>query len=154
MTKHVFRTLALVAALSLLPLTGAVAASPVITRGSYEETFHDDYILELCGIATETTVTERWTVKEFPDGSTTLHVVRTFVPADPRIPVEKTASTSFIATNGTRTVVGKPIQLIGPQGVRLLDAGWIAFVTPGVIGDQHGHHESLTAELADSYCPA
>jgi hypothetical protein len=57
-------------------------------------------------------------------GSEQVHVVRTFVSDDPRLPIERGAGTTFIAPDGTRKVVGKPLQLIGPDGgVRILDAG-------------------------------
>ncbi|CAN5733271.1 hypothetical protein BH24CHL6_BH24CHL6_05030 [soil metagenome] len=127
------------------------AGGPVRTSDSYTETFHDEFILDLCGIETLTTVTERWTLKEFADGSATLHVNRTFVPEDPRLPIEKGAATSFFAPDGTQTVVGKPIQLFWPKGgVRLLDAGWVEF------GDEltvRGPHPSLDVDLALYYCP-
>lgn len=132
--------------------TGAVqAVGPMRTSDAYTERFFDDFLLELCGIETFTTVTERWTLKEFHDGSATLHVVRTFVPEDPRIPIERGAATSFFAPDGTQRVVGMPIQLIGPdRGVTILDAGWVEF------GDEltvRGPHPSLEVDLADYYCP-
>ncbi len=142
-------------------LTGASAASagvgatgPVVTRGGVVDTFDDDFILDLCGITTQTTVTERWTLKQYPDGSETFHDVRTFVSVDPRIPVEKGAATSFWTPDGSRRVVGKPIQLIGPDGgVQLLDAGWVAFDRAGDVSDVRGPHPSLDVDLAEYYCP-
>ena len=131
---------------------GAVhAGGPARFSDSYTETFHDDFILELCGIDTFTTVTERWSLKEFPDGSSIFHVTRTFVPADPRIPIEKGAGTTFTAPDGTRTVVGKPLHLIGRRGgVVLLDAGRIVFGDDVTV---RGPHPSLDADLAPYYCP-
>jgi hypothetical protein len=131
---------------------GAVhAAGPVRTTDSYTVTFYDDFIFELCGIDTFTTLTERWTLKEFADGSAILHVNREFVPEDPRIPIERGAGTSFFAPDGTQTVVGKPTQLFAPDGgLLLLDAGRVVF------GDEltiRGHVESLGADLAPYYCP-
>jgi hypothetical protein len=44
------------------------------------------------------------------------------------LPIERGAATRFIAPDGTETVVGKPLQLIGPDGgVRILDEGWVEF---------------------------
>jgi hypothetical protein len=131
---------------------GAVQASaPVRSGDSYTETFFDDFIFELCGIETYTTLTERWTLKEFADGSAILQVTRTFVPDDPRIPIEKGSGASFFAPDGTQTVVGKPIQLFGADGgVTLLDAGWVEF---GDALTVRGPHPSLDADLALYYCP-
>jgi hypothetical protein len=146
-------TLSLAAALVLgATSAGAVqAAGPVRSGDSYTETFFDDFIFELCGIETYTTVTERWTLMEFPDGSAIFHVTRTFVPDDPRIPIEKGAGTSFFAPDGTQTVVGLPLLLFEPDGgVRILDAGWVEF------GDEltiRGPHPFLDADLALLYCP-
>jgi hypothetical protein len=127
------------------------AAGPVHVSDAYTETFADDSILELCGIETRTTVTERWSLRVFPDGSEALHVTRRYVSEDPRLPIEKGAGTTFTAPDGTRRVVGKPLQLIGPNGgVRILDAGWVEF------GDEltvRGPHPSLGVDLADYYCP-
>ena len=90
----------------------------------------------------------------YADGSEVVHVVRTFVSEDPRLPVEKGAGTTFIAPDGTRRVVGKPIHLIGPDGgVRLLDAGWVEFDPDGNISDVRGPHSSLDVDLRDYYCP-
>lgn len=144
--------LAATTALTLSLAAGAVsAAAPTRESDAYTESFFDDFILDLCGIETDTTVTERWTFKEFADGSATLHVVRTFVPDDPRIPVERGAGTSFFAPDGTQRVVGMPIQLLDRNGgVMILDAGWIEF------GDEitvRGPHPSLEVDLAGFYCP-
>lgn len=134
------------------PTALAAEHGPTIERGRFEERFFDDFIFDICGIETVTTLTQQFTVKVFPDGSEQIHVVRTFVPDDPRLPIEKGAATTFVAPDGTRTVVGKPIQLIGPDGgVRLLDAGWIGFFDDPVI---RGPHPSLDADLAPYYCPS
>jgi hypothetical protein len=92
-------------------------------------------------------------VKVFPDGSEQIHVVRTFVSEDPRIPVEQGAATTFVTADGTRTVVGKPIQLFGPDGgVRLLDAGLVTFGEELLV---RGPHPSLEVDtLAPFYCPS
>jgi len=132
----------------------AGAAQPTIERGSNQETFQDDFLFDLCGIETRTTLVERWTLKERSDGSSTLHVVRTFTSEDPRIPIEKGAATTFTAADGSRRVVGKPLQLIGPSGgVRIIDAGWVEFDANGDPSDVRGPHPSLGADLADYYCP-
>lgn len=131
----------------------AAAAGPTIERGRFQERFFDDYILEACGIETYTTWTQVFSVKTFPNGAEHVHVVRTFDPDDPRLPIEKGAATAFVAPDGTRTVVGKPLQIIGPDGgVRLVDAGWVQF------GDEivmHGHHpvRPWIDDLAPYYCP-
>lgn len=121
------------------------------TSDSYTDRFFDDFILELCGVETFTTVTERWTLKEFADGSAILHVNREFIPDDPRIPIERGAGTSFFAPDGTKTAVGRPTQLFAQDGRRLLllDAGRVVF------GDEitiRGHVESLGVDLAPYYC--
>lgn len=63
--------------------TAAQAAGPVRISDAYTDTFFDDFIFDLCGIETYTTVTERWTLKVYPDGSEVFHNVRTFVPMTP-----------------------------------------------------------------------
>jgi hypothetical protein len=135
--------------------TAASAAPPVRESGSFVRTFDDAFILVLCGIKTRTTETQRWSSTVRADGSEVVHVVRTFVSDDPRLPVEKGAGTTFIAPDGTRRVVGKPIQLIGPTGgVRLLDAGQVVFDPAGNPSDVRGPHPSLDADLRDYYCPS
>jgi len=147
--------IATVIGLTATTATTATAAPPVRDRGSSVETFDDDFIFDLCGIRTQTTATQRWSSKVRSDGSTMVHVVRTFVSDDPRLPVEKGAGTTFTAPDGTRRVVGKPIQLIGPDGgVRLLDAGWVEFDPDGNVSDARGPHPSLDVDLRDYYCPS
>ena len=152
------RSVALPLALALIlgaASAGAVqAGGPTRESDSYTERFFDDFIFDICGIETFTTLTERWTFKEFADGSATLHSVRTFVPDDPRIPIEKGAATSFIAPDGTRTVVGKPIQLIGRKGgVRIRDAGRIVLDESGNVLSVNGPHPAYGIDLAPYYCP-
>jgi hypothetical protein len=134
---------------------GASAEGPTIERGSFEERFFDEFILELCGIETFTTLTQTFTVKTFPDGSEQVHVVRLYVPDDPRIPIERGAATAFVAPDGTRTVIGMPLQLFDADGgIRLLDAGFVEFGDELII---HGRHEVLVfdpdVDLAPYYCP-
>ena len=129
------------------------AAGPSRVSDSYTETFFDDFIYELCGIETLTTATERWTLKEFSDGSATLHVNRTYVSEDPRLPIEKGAATTFIAADGTRTVVGKPAHLLRPGGgVVVLDAGIAHFGEDLTVRGPHPY--VLADDLAPYYCPA
>jgi hypothetical protein len=147
----------LVGALATALMPGpAPAAAPLIERGSTHETFPDDLFADVCGIDTMTTLDEHWTLKTFPDGSETLHAERTFTPDDPRLPVEKGAATSFNAPDGSRRVVGKPIQLIWQGGaMALLDAGQVWFDANGDLVDMHGPHPSLAIDdLAALYCPA
>ena len=133
----------------------AQAAGPTRSGDAYTDTYFDDYIYELCGIETMTTLTERWTRTEFPAGSSTLQVVRTFVPEDPRIPVEKGSGMSFTAPDGSRRVIGKPIQLFDQQGgVTTLDAGVAVFDGDGQLVDVHGRHDFISdGDEAALYCP-
>lgn len=145
---------ALVVALSGSAGSAAAGVGPVVTKGGETVTFADDFIRDLCGIETDTTLTERWTHKQFSDGSETLHVVRTFDPADPRLPVEKGAATSFTAADGSRRVAGKPFQLIWAHGgVTVVDAGWVLFDPAGNLVEMRGPHPFLSADPADLYCP-
>ena len=75
------------------------------------------------------------------------------MPDDPRIPIEKGAATSFIAPDGSRTVVGKPIQLIGRKGVRIRDAGRIVLDEAGNVLSVNGPHPAYGVDLAPYYCP-
>ena len=148
-----------IASALVLGVAGATptqAAGPVWISDAYTETFFDDFIFDLCGVETYTTVTERWTLKVYPDGSEVFHSVRTFVPDDPRIPVEKGAATSFNAPDGSRRVVGKPIQLFYPDGgVKTLDAGQAIFDEHGALVDIRGRHDLIVGSTseADLYCP-
>ncbi|MEO5703962.1 MAG: hypothetical protein ABIZ52_07295 [Candidatus Limnocylindrales bacterium] len=132
--------------------TAVNAQGPERIRDAYTDRFHDDFILELCGIDTWTTIKERWTLKIWPDGSQTFQVTRTFTPDDPRIPIEKGAGTGYFAPDGTQTkVIGKPIQLFyQDRGLKLIDAGYIEWGDPII---EHGRHPFLDADLAELYCP-
>lgn len=149
--------LSLTVALALGAMTaGAVQASGPLRDGdSYTVTFYDDFIFELCGIDTLTTLTERWTFKEFADGSAIFHVTRTFVPDDTRIPIERGAGSSLIEPDGSRVVVGKPTQLFDRHGgIRLIDAGRAVFDEFGEVVSISGQSVSLGADdLAPYYCP-
>src|SRR5215212_542500 len=146
--------IAMALGLTTASATAASAAPPARESGSFVETFNDDFIFDLCGITTRTTQTQHWSSTVYSDGSEIVHVVRTFVPDDPRVPVEKGAATTFVAPDGSRRVVGKPIQLFDPDGgVRLLDAGWVLFDPDGSVSDVRGPHPSLGVDLRDYYCP-
>lgn len=90
MTLRLSHVLSSTSAVLLVGLTAlataapAAAQGPVIERGSVHDTFVDDLYLDLCGTRTKTTVSERWTLKTYPDGSQVFHDVRTFRSADPR----------------------------------------------------------------------
>jgi hypothetical protein len=144
---------AILAAGTLAGGAGTVlAATPVVERGTIRETFFDDFLFDICGIETMTTMVEHWTLKTFPDGSQQFHTSRRFTPADPRLPIEKGAGMGFFTADGVQTVVGKPLQLISQQGggVTVLDAGRVTF---GDEIDVRGPHPSLAMDLADLYCP-
>jgi hypothetical protein len=142
------------AAIVILPATPVAAAGPDVVRDSYVDRYQDDLIFDLCGIETWTTVTERWSLKTFADGSQIFHVVRTFVPDDPRIPVEKGAGTTFFAPDGSKTAVGTPIHLFDPDGgTTLIDAGRALFDPDGNLTSVNGPHPALDADLAEYYCP-
>jgi hypothetical protein len=136
------------------PAAAAESNGPTITVGVDQETFFDDWLFDLCGIEADVTVNERWTLKEFPDGSETLHTVRTYTSSDPRIPTEKGAATSFNAPDGSRVVVGTPLHLFDPEGgTSILGAGRIAFDPAGDPQEVRGPHAFLDIDPAELYCP-
>jgi hypothetical protein len=148
----VLLSVAFALALGVIPAGVTRAGGPESITESYTETFFDEFIFDLCGIETLTTVTERWTLKEFPDGTAMLHVNREFISHDQRIPLERGAGTSFFALDGTQTTVGSPTRLFDQRSHRLLlvDGGRVVF------GDEiaiRGHVESFDVDLADYYCP-
>jgi len=138
----------------------AVSPGPVVERWTDREVVPvDDFFVWLCGVETSTAITEFNTLKTWPDGSQTFHTQRSYIPADPRLPIERGAGTSYF-TPGSEVpyrIVGKPIQLIGPTGgVRALDAGL------SIVGDplvHHGHldigfgREDDKPYLQNFYCP-
>ena len=134
----------------------AGAASPIYRESeAYTDRFPDDVILELCGIETWTTLKERWTFSEYADGSTRLQVVRTFIPDDPRIPIEKGAASSFNAADGSRVVVGSPTRLTNRRGggTIVVDAGRAVLDANGELVEGTGKAGSFTADFAELYCP-
>lgn len=133
--------------------TAVLAAQPEIIHGTNRETFFDDFILGLCGIETMTTVTEHWTLWRYADGSEKFQSSRTFVPEDPRLPIEYGAGMSTFAPDGSQTVRGSPIRLRRPEGrIILLDAGYVSFGPDLTV---HGPHPSLDVDVdvAEAYCP-
>ena len=131
---------------------GALAAKPESEHsGQFRETFFDDFIYDLCGIETMTTVTERWTLTTYADGSQRFTNSRKFVPADTRIPIEYGAAMSTWDANGVQTVHGSPIRLqLRGGGIVLLDAGFVTLSDDPTV---HGPHPSLDLDLAELYCP-
>ena len=131
---------------------GALAAKPESEHsGQLRETFFDDFIYDLCGIETMTTVTERWTLTTYADGSQRFTNSRKFVPADVRIPIEYGAAMSTWDANGVQTVHGSPIRLQRRgEGIILLDAGFVTLSDDPTV---HGPHPSLDLDLAQYYCP-
>ena len=146
---------ALLTASLLAPNAAHAEGGPTIERSVTHDTFDDDFFLDLCGIATRTTVSEKLSIKTFSDGSQTVHTERSFVPADTRLPIEKGAATAFYAPDGSRRVVGKPIQLTSQTGggVIVRDAGWVLFDPFDNPDAMRGPHPSLTVDPAAYYCP-
>jgi len=131
--------------------SAAHASEPEIVQGSNHETFPDDFILNLCGFETMTTVTEHWTLWTYADGSQKFQTSRRYVPADPRIPIEYGSAMSTFDPDGTQTVHGSPIRLRRyGEGIILRDAGYIRFGDPLTI---HGPHPSFDLDLSELYCP-
>jgi hypothetical protein len=144
---------AAVALLAAVAATPAMAAGgkPTVEREVIEETFFDDFILDICGVATNTTLTQRTTTKTFPDGSQTVHVNAEFVPDDPRIASERNAFTDRIAPDGTLTTGGLAIRLYRKgEGTIIRDAGWVRFLEDGLV--IRGPHPFLETDPADVYC--
>jgi hypothetical protein len=129
----------------------AGGGGPTIEREVITETFFDDFIFDICGVETQTTLTQRTTTKTFPDGSQTVHVNAEFVPDDPRIASERNAFTDRIAPDGTVTTVGLAIRLYRKgEGTVIRDAGWVRFLEDGLV--VRGPHPFLSTDPADVYC--
>ena len=133
------------------PAATAAGGKPTVEREVVNETFFDDFILDICGVATNTTLTQRTTTKTFPDGSQTVHVNAEFVPDDPRIASERNAFTDRIAPDGTLTTGGLAIRLYRKgEGTVIRDAGWVRFLEDGLV--VRGPHPFLETDPADVYC--
>lgn len=132
--------------------TGVLAGPPQQERsGRVVDTFADEFILDLCGIETMTTVTEHWTLTTYADGSQRFQTSRKYVSADPRLPIEYGSGMSFFDVDGVQTVHGSPIRLQRRgEGIIVLDAGFVVFSDDPTI---HGPHPSLEMDLTELYCP-
>ena len=155
MSRIVRTTLALGLALVATTAGAAptLAAKPeIVHSGTYTDTFEDDFIFDLCGIETMTTVTERWTLTTYADGSQRFTNSRKFVPADPRIPIEYGAAMSTFDVNGVQTVHGSALRLQRRgEGIILLYAGFHQLSEDPTI---HGPFPaSLESDLSEYYCP-
>jgi hypothetical protein len=145
------RALSMAAVGSMIFAGTASAASPTVrVDDSYTVRVHDP----MCGIDQWTTLTERWTWTEFSDGSATLHVVRTFVPDDPRLPVEKGGGTNHMSADGTSTVTGAPLVLYWPEstgkhGIMVIAAGQAVFTEDGAVFV--GRTPDLSDEALEGY---
>jgi hypothetical protein len=142
---------AAVAATAPAAMAKAPGGKPTVEREVVNETFFDDFILDICGVATNTTLTQRTTIKTFPDGSQTVHVNAEFIPDDPRIASERNAFTDRIAPDGTVTTGGLAIRLYRKgEGTIIRDAGWVRFLEDGLV--VRGPHPFLETDPADVYC--
>lgn len=133
--------------------SGALAAKPeIVHSGTYTDTFEDDFILGLCGIETLTTVTERWTLTTYADGTQRFTNSRKFVPVDPRFPIEYGAAMSTWDTNGVQTVHGSALRLQRRgEGITLLYAGFHRLSEDPTI--RGPFPVSLQSTLSEYYCP-
>jgi hypothetical protein len=144
--------MASVAAIGAAPATAGDGGKPTVEREVIEETFFDDFILDLCGVATTTTHTERTITKTFPDGSRTIHRNAEWIPDDPRIASERWGRTDRVAPDGTLTIVGLAIRLHRQgEGTIIRDAGWLRLAEDGLTV-RGPHPYFLETDPADVYC--
>lgn len=130
---------------------GGHGGKPTVEREATTVTFFDDFIFDVCGVSTETTLKQRVTTKTFPDGSQRVHVNAEFVPDDPAIASERNAFTDVIDRDGTLTTVGLAIRLYRHgSGTVIRDAGWVRFLEDGLV--VRGPHPFLDIDPADVYC--
>jgi hypothetical protein len=142
---------ALIALATAPTATAGTGGKPVVERDVVEETFFDDFILDICGVETNTTLRQRTTTKTWPDGSQTVHVNAEFVPDDPSIASERNAFTDVVAPDGTLTTKGLAIRLYRKgEGTIIRDAGWVRFLEDGLV--VRGPHPFLETDPADVYC--
>jgi hypothetical protein len=136
---------------------GSGKGRPVFRESqAYTDRFFDDVIWELCGIETWTTLKERWTFTEYADGSAHFQNVRTFIPDDVRIPIERGAGSSHTTPDGTRTVTGAPFRVYDRQGggVMVIAAGNVKLDPDGSPLRIAGQLPDMSDEaLAGYYCP-
>lgn len=124
---------------------------PTIEREVIEETFFDDYIFDLCGVETDTSLTQRTVTKTYPDGTVKVHTVARWVPEDPTISSEFDARTDTFAPDGTQTVKGLAIKVYRKgEGTIIRDAGWVRFMEDGVLF--RGPHPFLETDPRDVFC--
>ena len=157
----VIATLVAVMAAAAWPAASpAATGKPVIESFTFRQIIPgDEFFLDMCGVTTDTTWKEQDTLKTWPDGSQTFHTERSFIPADPRLPIERGAGTSYFHSSDPASLYridGKPIQLIAQRGggVTALDAGLT------ILGDPLVHHGHLSVGPSDDpeylrtfYCP-
>jgi hypothetical protein len=140
-----------VALTALWPAASAPAARPTVERSTLTETYADDFIRDVCGVETMTTLTQRLVIRTYADGTEVVHVNARYVPADPSIAAEQLSRTDRIAPDGTLTITGLAIRLSRKgEGTLIRDAGWIRFFEDGVL--TRGPHEFYGADPADFYC--
>jgi hypothetical protein len=143
--------MAALAAIASPPAMAGGGGKPTVEREVIQETYFDEYILDICGVETNTTQTQRTTIKAFPDGSETVHITAEWIPDDPTIASERWGRTDRIAPDGTLTVFGLAIRLFRQgEGTIIRDAGWIRFLEDGrVFRGPHTFHDT---DPADVYC--
>jgi hypothetical protein len=130
----------------------APAAGPTVERSTLTETYADDFALEVCGVKTMTTLTQRLVIKTYADGTEIVHVNARYVPADRRVATEQLSRTEIYAPDGTLTIKGLAIRLSRKgEGTIIRDAGWIHFYEDGIL--MRGPHDFYgTDDPADFYC--
>ena len=94
--------------MALPSLTSAASRGPVIDHWTDREVLPvDDFFVWVCGVETSTKIAETDTLKTWPDGSQTFHTERSYIPSDPRLPIERGACStprrSMYATRASRT---------------------------------------------------
>jgi len=156
-TRTLTRTALAAAALAFtLVAPDALAASghggkPTVEREVVEETYFDDFIYDLCGVETNTTLTQRITIKTFPDGTETVHSVSLYVPDDPSIASERNARTDIFAPDGTYTIKGLGIRLFtADDRVIVVGAGWLRVTDDGM--EIRGPDRYFESDPVDLYC--
>jgi hypothetical protein len=96
------------AAIAAAPAMAGGGGEPTVEREVIHETFFDDYIFDICGVETDTTHTQRTTIKTFPDGSETVHRIAEWVPDDPGIASERWGRTTGSRPTARSRLSGSP----------------------------------------------